>query len=369
MLKSSIKIFWYYKWRFSLALVGIIIGVAAFCTVKNINHAIKNQAKFLFGKDAVYFTIFLDSVKLQDKQKLYNHFNLQQIDLTLAKFKSDNLVLVPYAIINNSKYPVVAIDDQIFNKYKFTTQASAIFGSEVNYPANYFNLNSKAFIKQDVLDTWTVNPVLEFNPNQVIFIDYRLANNFQPNRSNEIFCYKHLIGIVKNWQEFNLIEFIEKFKNITKIDQIRVIDPSVIHAGFIKSYKNIVTVLGVASNLALFLGAVSVFNVFTLNLANRYQEFGLKLALGVANIRIMLEIITESVILCSVGGLAGALLGYLTTFIIIGRLGLRLALAEYMLSSIQGVVIAGLIGIVASIIPSIQIAKKSPIELVNKVVN
>lgn len=69
--------------------------------------------------------------------------------------------------------------------------------------------------------------------------------------------------------------------------------------------------LSAASLVTLIAGAVGVMNIMLVMVAERTREIGLKKAIGASNRRVFLEVVTETLGVTVVAGLAGVLLGWL----------------------------------------------------------
>ncbi len=112
---------------------------------------------------------------------------------------------------------------------------------------------------------------------------------------------------------------------------------------------------------SIVVGAISVANIMFVSVKERTSLIGVKKALGARRSVILLEFLTESVILCIVGGLMGLLL------VVIGTTAISAALESFTISlsavyALVGVGLSAFIGIIAGFIPAIQAAKMDPVE-------
>lgn len=112
---------------------------------------------------------------------------------------------------------------------------------------------------------------------------------------------------------------------------------------------------------SIVVGAISVANIMFVSVKERTSLIGVKKALGARRSVILLEFLTESVILCIVGGLMGLLL------VVIGTTAISAALESFTISlsaiyALVGVGLSAVIGIIAGFIPAIQAAKMDPVE-------
>ena len=117
--------------------------------------------------------------------------------------------------------------------------------------------------------------------------------------------------------------------------------------------------LGLAG-VALLVGGVGVANTMVISVLERRREIGLRRALGANRGQIRAQFLTESVVLSSLGGLAGTALGTLAT--------LAYAVHQHwppvvpLTSVAAGFVGAVLIGMLAGVYPSLRAARLTPTE-------
>ncbi|MBR1573044.1 MAG: ABC transporter permease [Lachnospiraceae bacterium] len=133
----------------------------------------------------------------------------------------------------------------------------------------------------------------------------------------------------------------------------------------LKQLTNAITMMlvGIAS-LSLLVGGIGVMNIMLVSVTERTSEIGLKKALGAKRRTIMAQFLTESVVLTSVGGLIGIVLGIILAFAIS-----RLAHLQFAIS-VPWIIISVLfsmgVGIIFGATPASKAAKLSPIEALRR---
>ena len=131
--------------------------------------------------------------------------------------------------------------------------------------------------------------------------------------------------------------------------------------GEINKYLGIIQlVLSIIAGISLFVGGIGVMNIMLVSVTERTREIGIRKALGAPNSAIRIQFITESVIICGIGGLIGIISG-----IVLGNIG-GIILKQTAVPSIPAIIIAVTfsmaIGIFFGSYPANKAAKLDPIE-------
>ncbi len=124
----------------------------------------------------------------------------------------------------------------------------------------------------------------------------------------------------------------------------------------------VLNVIGlVIGGFSIIVGAISVANIMFVSVKERTGLIGVKKALGARQYIILIEFLTESIILCIFGGLIGLLMVVVITSVI----NLFLPSFQITLSlfyAVAGVVISAVVGILAGAIPALLAARMDPVE-------
>lgn len=114
------------------------------------------------------------------------------------------------------------------------------------------------------------------------------------------------------------------------------------------------------AGISLLVGGIGVMNIMLVSITERTREIGTRKALGAKNSLIRLQFITESVILCLVGGVLGILLGFLIGSIAAAVLGY--AATAPVVAIIVAVGFSMVIGVFFGYYPANKAAKLNPID-------
>lgn len=128
------------------------------------------------------------------------------------------------------------------------------------------------------------------------------------------------------------------------------------------SFFGVLNIIGfVIGGFSIIVGAISVANIMFVSVKERTSLIGVKKALGARQYIILLEFLTESVILCVIGGAFGLLLVVGVTSIINQFLpGFQISLS--LIYAVIGVLLSATVGILAGLVPASLAARMDPVE-------
>ncbi len=146
-------------------------------------------------------------------------------------------------------------------------------------------------------------------------------------------------------------------KNLTE-DDFTVMD----QASLLSSINQILGVLTIAlggiAGISLLVGGIGIMNIMLVSVTERTREIGLRKAVGAKSSDILMQFLTEAVVLCLVGGTIGIILGFLGSL-----------LAQKWLPALVPMWAVGLafgfssaVGIIFGIAPAYKAARLDPIE-------
>lgn len=128
---------------------------------------------------------------------------------------------------------------------------------------------------------------------------------------------------------------------------------------------NVFTIfIAAVSAISLVVGGIGVMNIMLVSITERTREIGIRKALGAKTGTIMFQFLTESIILCLIGGIIGFLLGVALAAIVSHIMDVPLTVQPATVALAVG--FSSAIGIIFGVYPARRAAKMPPIEALRR---
>ncbi len=118
--------------------------------------------------------------------------------------------------------------------------------------------------------------------------------------------------------------------------------------------------LAAVASISLLVGGIGIMNILLVSVTERTREIGLRMAIGARRLHVLLQFLTEAVILSITGGLAGIMLGAAASEAITVIAGWRAPLSP--LAVMGGFGFSAVVGIFFGYYPARKAARLNPIE-------
>ncbi len=118
------------------------------------------------------------------------------------------------------------------------------------------------------------------------------------------------------------------------------------------------------ASISLLVGGIGVMNIMLVSVTERTSEIGLKKAIGAKKKRILLQFLTESAVLTSLGGIIGVVSGIILAQLISKMMQIPVSISIPAIG--VAVVFSTLIGVIFGMLPAYQAANLNPIEALRR---
>lgn len=279
---------------------------------------------------------------------------IQKIDMIGGRFLTDE-------DNTRSKY-VAVISDKVVDKI-FNGDIQSALGSEIKVK------------KADKLLVLTVVGVYKWEKIEVgvlggsgdtskIYIPYNVGEREINGWVSDYFSYAAFV--LKNSdnveEDCQSVSNYLKNKYFSKNDRVKIDTNSALSQmkEMTSTMDSLQIAISAIAAISLLVGGIGVMNILLVSVTERTREIGIRKALGATRNDIRFQFITESVIICIVGGIFGIFLG--GTLGILGSSLLKMRSLPSITSVVVAVGFSMLIGIFFGYYPANKAAKLDPIE-------
>ncbi|MBP5573795.1 MAG: ABC transporter permease [Bacteroidales bacterium] len=121
----------------------------------------------------------------------------------------------------------------------------------------------------------------------------------------------------------------------------------------------ITTVLIAIALISLLVGVIGIMNIMYVTVTERTKEIGLRMSIGAKNAAILLQFLTESIILSLIGGVLGLLLGIGLSYVV--ALVMSLPFVVNVLWMFISFISCAILGLIAGFFPALKASRTDPI--------
>ena len=121
----------------------------------------------------------------------------------------------------------------------------------------------------------------------------------------------------------------------------------------------ITTVLIAIALISLLVGCIGIMNIMYVTVTERTKEIGLRMSIGAKNAAILMQFLTESIILSLIGGVIGLLLGIGLSYVV--ALAMSLPFVINPVWMVISFVSCAVLGLIAGFFPALKASRTDPI--------
>ena len=143
------------------------------------------------------------------------------------------------------------------------------------------------------------------------------------------------------------------------VEDFQVIVPQELLIQAQKTQRIFNIILGCIAGISLLVGGIGIMNTMLASVAERTREIGIRRAIGAAQEHIVVQFLCEAIVLTTIGGCVGIILGAGSAVIISKVAGWKTVLTVW--SVVVSIVMAGGVGLVSGLYPAIKAARLEPV--------
>ena len=145
-------------------------------------------------------------------------------------------------------------------------------------------------------------------------------------------------------------------------DNFTLNDPSLISNQLDRLFAVLGLVGTIIGGFSILVGGFGIANIMFVSVRERTGEIGIQKALGAKNFTVLIQFLTESILLCIIGGIVGLFLVYIASYAAgkIFEFDIFLSIKNIVL----GIEMSVAIGLLSGLIPAWMASRLAPIEAI-----
>ena len=143
-------------------------------------------------------------------------------------------------------------------------------------------------------------------------------------------------------------------------DDFNVLDTKEIAKTLSGTIGTMTALLGAVAAVSLLVGGIGIMNIMLVSVTERTREIGIRLAIGALEKEVLMQFLTEAVVLSALGGLIGLLLAFVACYSLANLLALPFLFSPGI--NLLAFAFSAAIGVIFGYIPARRAAQLDPIE-------
>ncbi len=382
---------WHHRTRSFLTALGIVIGVFAVVTLTSLGGAVKTYVNSKFSGIGANLITVVTSLPSSGSHHGFGHgggrnafvsvpstltpgdlnaiLHLHQpaIATATATIAVPDLISHAGSIANNASIlgvtaPYFGMQNVSFEKGRFT-HTGIVLGSSL--AKSFFGKTDPIGKTVKVADTaYPVTGVLKSaqgapgsDPDETAYLPLQtaMALSHQSTVTDMVISAKTAQLVPKAVKEATAILLKRHPSHNFKIETAQEILSTV------TSTTSVITdfLAGIAG-ISLLVGGIGIMNIMLVTVSERFREIGVRKALGARDGDILVQFLSESILLAFIGGFLGTVLAGIATAVVGKAVGIPAALTTQ--SVVVAVVFSIAVGAVFGVLPAMRAARLMPAE-------
>ena len=362
------------KIRSLLTMLGVIIGVAAIVIIMALGDSNKEQIGLemqRLGTDL----IFLDVKNQSQPLKQIDLSSIQSISRFAQRLSPVQDLSLKLEIGNISQdFPVVAANEN----YGEIKRMTMIYGHFFNRFENETSsrvcvIENTEFFKKIFNSRYPVGQTLFLN-----HVYFTIVGVVAP-KTDSIYEQGRIYIPIKTSQNYFPTQAI--YNAVAQIDNPKKIRPAMGELDAITQFfyadkvkisgllstieatKKIIAkltmVIGGIAAISLVVGGIGIMNIMLVSVMERTREIGILKAIGAKELYILIQFLTEAILLTFLGGVLGIIIGMIFSFFTLTALKMPVVIP--FIPAIIGLIFSVIIGICSGLYPSLRAARMDPV--------
>ena len=147
---------------------------------------------------------------------------------------------------------------------------------------------------------------------------------------------------------------------VAEANDFNVIDTAQVNDALGAVTGALTAMVAVIASISLLVGGIGIMNIMLVSVTERTREIGIRLAIGALAREVRLQFLTEAVVLCALGGLAGLLLAFVASVSLAGAIDVPFIFDPMI--NIMSFAFASAMGIVFGYYPARRASQLDPID-------
>jgi putative ABC transport system permease protein len=192
---------------------------------------------------------------------------------------------------------------------------------------------------------------------------FRISTNPTQNTSSNYHQLDKIVVQVNDSQELTAsTEFLSRmlFRRHAEVKDYEITVPELLLKQEQRTKDIFNIVLGAIASISLLVGGIGIMNIMFASVMERIKEIGTRMAIGARKMDIVVQFLSEAILISVTGGLIGVILGIVLSMLINKFTGILTIVSPF--SVIIAFVVSASVGVIFGYSPAKRASEKDPIE-------